>query len=181
MKNVFIFHGTGGYPEENWFPWLKKELEKRNFNVIVPEFPTPKDQTPETWFKVFKKYEKFYNPETIIFGHSLGGTFLLRVLEKYDVKIKAAFFIAAAIGILPLKNIKTDKPFVEGGFKWDKIKHHAENFFVIHSDNDPFVSLKNGKELAKHLGVNLIFIPNAGHFNKAAGYTKFDKLLELVK
>ncbi len=27
MRNVFIFHGTEGYPEENWFPWLKEKLE----------------------------------------------------------------------------------------------------------------------------------------------------------
>ena len=27
VNNVFIFHGTEGYPEENWFPWLKEKLE----------------------------------------------------------------------------------------------------------------------------------------------------------
>jgi hypothetical protein len=27
-KRVFIIHGWEGYPEEGWFPWLKKELEK---------------------------------------------------------------------------------------------------------------------------------------------------------
>jgi len=29
--NFFIFHGIYGNPEENWFPWLKKELEKKGF------------------------------------------------------------------------------------------------------------------------------------------------------
>ena len=29
MKKVFIIHGWEGYPEEGWFPWLKKELESR--------------------------------------------------------------------------------------------------------------------------------------------------------
>ena len=27
MRRVFIIHGWGGYPEEGWFPWLKKELK----------------------------------------------------------------------------------------------------------------------------------------------------------
>jgi len=40
MSNAFIIHGTGGYPEENWFPWLKKKLEEFNYKVFVPQFPT---------------------------------------------------------------------------------------------------------------------------------------------
>jgi uncharacterized protein len=180
MKTAFIFHGTDGCPEENWFPWLKMELEKLNFNVIIPQFPTPEGQTPETWFQVLDKYKEFFNEETLMFGHSLGGTFLLRVLEKYDVKIKAAFFISAPVGILPIKNIKTDKPFLEKEFEWGRIRNSAEKFFVFHSDNDPFVCIENGQELAKHLGLKLSFIPNSGHFNEAAGYTKFNKLLELI-
>ena len=36
MKRVFIIHGWGGYPEEGWLPWLKKELEKNGFKVFVP-------------------------------------------------------------------------------------------------------------------------------------------------
>jgi predicted alpha/beta hydrolase family esterase len=31
-ERVFIIHGWEGYPEEGWFPWLKKELEN---NVAI--------------------------------------------------------------------------------------------------------------------------------------------------
>lgn len=41
MANVIIIHGAYGNPEENWFPWLKKELEKLDCRVFVPKFPTP--------------------------------------------------------------------------------------------------------------------------------------------
>ncbi|MBN1258684.1 serine hydrolase family protein [Candidatus Peregrinibacteria bacterium] len=180
MKTAFIFHGTGGYPEENWFPWMKRELTKLGYRVFVPQFPTPHNQTPEKWFEVFKEYEKYYNSETILIGHSLGGAFLLRVLEKYDVKIKAAFLVAAPVGVLPIKNLLTDKPFIEKPFDWDMIKSRVEKFAVFHSDNDPYVSLGNGQELAKKLGVDLTFVPNAGHFNKTAGYTEFKLLLDKI-
>lgn len=36
MKRIFIAHGWDGCPEEGWFPWLKKELEIREFEVFVP-------------------------------------------------------------------------------------------------------------------------------------------------
>ncbi|MBI5553373.1 MAG: serine hydrolase family protein [Candidatus Diapherotrites archaeon] len=180
MRNAFIFHGTGGFPEENWFPWLKQKLETNGFNVIIPRFPTPENQTPETWFHVFKQYEKIYSPDTILIGHSLGGSFLLRVLEKIPIQIKAAYLVATPIGIPPIKNWLSDLPFNGHPFEWKTIRSRAEKFTVFHSDNDPYVGLENGKELAKQLGVKLTFIPNAGHFNAKASYTSFEALYEKI-
>ncbi len=181
MKNALIFHGTGGYPEENWFPWMKKELELMDYEVAVPQFPTPEGQTLEAWFKVFQKYHDNMNEDTIIIGHSLGGIFLLRVLEKIQKKIALACFIGTPIGIKPIANYDSDLLFMGKPFDWDRIKNHAENFIVFHSDTDPYVSLENGKMLANNLGIALDFVPNAGHFNATAGYLKFDALLERIQ
>ena len=41
MKTAIIIHGTEGYPEENWFPWLKSELEIIGYQTFVPQFPSP--------------------------------------------------------------------------------------------------------------------------------------------
>lgn len=179
-RNIFIIHGTGGYPEENWFPWLKEKLEPFGCNVIIPQFPTPKNQTPKEWFKILKKYKKYLDKNTILIGHSLGGTFILRILEKIDFPIKAAFFVATPIGIPPTKFLKEDNPFTEPEPNWEKIKNNCEKIAVYHSDTDPFVCRENGKKLAKNLGVKLKQIHNAGHFNKKAGYTKFELLLKEI-
>ncbi len=52
---------------------------------------------------------------------------------------------------------------------------------MVNSDNDPYVCIENGKELSKQLETELIFVPGCGHFNKAAGFEKFDLLLEKMK
>ncbi|MFH1424814.1 MAG: alpha/beta hydrolase [archaeon] len=181
MANVFIFHGTGGYPEENWFPWLKAELESLGCKVFIPQFPTPENQTPATWFPVFNQYKEHFTEDTILIGHSLGGAFLLRVLEQSNIKIKAAFIVSAPVGVLPIKNYEGDKPFIGHPFDWVKIKENCSNFFVFHSDPDPYVSIGNGRETSKQLGTELTFVPNAGHFNTAAGFDKFELLLKKVK
>lgn len=183
MKTAFIFHGTEGYPEENWFPWLKEKLETKGFNVIVPQFPSPPIVPAKIaeWFDVLKNYKQDINEDTVIIGHSLGGKFLLRILERLENKIKVASFAGTPIGIPPIANNERDNAFTGNDFNWETIRKKADNFIIFQSDNDPYVGLNNGKELAKNLGVELSFVPNAGHFNKKAGYTKFEELWEKLE
>ena len=181
-NNVFIFHGTEGYPEENWFPWMKQELERRNYKVFVPQFPSPPVVPAKIaeWFDILKNYEQYIDENTILIGHSLGGIFALRVLEKLDHPIKAVFFVGTPVGVRPILNYDRDSSFSGFTFDWDSIKKKAAHFVVFQSDDDPYVGLENGKELSKRLGTKLSFVPNAGHFNKRAGYLKFEGLRDEV-
>ncbi len=183
MQTVFIFHGTEGYPEENWFPWLKEKLEEKGIKVLVPQFPTPPVVSAKIseWFDVLKKYEQYIDENTILVGHSLGGKFILRVLENLEHPVKAAVFVATPIGVQPIANNERDNAFTGNDFNWSNIKNKAKDFIVFQSDNDPYVGLDNGKELAKNLGVELTFIPNAGHFNTKADYLQFPELLKKVE
>lgn len=183
MKNVFIFHGTEGYPEENWFPWLKQELEKKGYAVFVPHFPSPPKIPAKIveWFDVLKKYEQHINEDTILIGHSLGGIFTLRLLEKLKHPVKAAILVGTPIGVRPILNYGRDKSFSGFSFDWKSIYKKTRHFLVFQSDDDPYVSPGNGKELAKNLKVTLNFVPKAGHFNARAGYIKFNLLLEKLK
>ena len=181
--NVFIFHGTEGYPEENWFPWMKEKLEAEGCRVTVPQFPSPPGLPCKIleWFDVLKKYEKEITENTILIGHSLGGLFTLRILGKLNHPIRAAVFVGTPIGVGRILNYDRDNSFGGFNFDWEGIKSKAKNFIVYQSDTDPYVGLENGEELAKKLGVELTFIANAGHFNKKAGYTQFPHLLEKLK
>ena len=163
---------------------VKNELENLGCKVIVPKFPTPENQSLESWFEVFDMYKDELNKDTIIIGHSLGGAFTLRILEKYDVKIKTAYIVAAPCNKVPSAYPGadiTDLPFVGNPFNWDKIKINAENFVIIHSDNDPYIDIENSKEIASKLGKEVTLIPNSGHFNARAGFLKFEVLLDLIK
>ena len=182
MTNIFIIHGAYGNPEENWFPWLKSELKKLGCRVFVPKFPTPENQSLENWLKVFEDYKQYLNKNSIVVGHSLGPAFLLNILEQLNKPIKAAFFVSGFVGLLgnpEFDNI--NKTFVDKRFDWQKIKQNCKKFYVFHSDNDPYVPLEQAEKLAKNLGVNVILVKNAGHFNEKAGYTKFDLILEKIK
>ncbi len=122
--------------------------------------------------------------DTIVIGHSLGPAFLCNILSQLNHGIKAAFSVAPFIS--PLNNPdfdKVNKTFYigNGDVDWEKIKMNCKMFYILHSDNDPYVPIEKAEELAGKLGVGVIGVKDAGHFNEKAGYKKFELLLEKIK
>ena len=182
MRNVFIIHGTGGNPESNWFPWLRQELEKAGCKVFVPKFPTPENQSLKSWLVIFERYMKNLDENCIVVGHSLGVPFLLNILEQARKPIKAAFFVSAFTGLSGNKRYDDlHQTFVDKVFEWKSIRKKCGKFCVINSDNDQFIPLNLGQDIAKRLGAEFIVLNNAGHINQDSGYTKFEMLLEKIK
>lgn len=181
MRNAFIIHGTGWHSQENWFPWLQAKLEDIGISTSVPDFwvwiPNVDD-----WQKIFEKYVWDITEETLLIWHSLWGAFLLRLLENYQWKIHLLVTVGSPVWIQPIRFYESDFAFLHGfDFEWESIVNKVQHSLVFHSDDDPYVSLWNGQELAKKLGTKLSFIPNSWHFNEAAWFTEFPQLLEEIK
>lgn len=175
----FIIHGSFGSPNENWFPWLKNELEEQKHTVIMPTFPTPEGQSLNSWNKVFDKYLNDIDGDTILIGHSLGCAYILNLLEQ--VSVKAAFLVSGWIGSLSIPEYDdVNYSFTDRDFNFDKIKQNCNQFIIFQSDNDKYVTVDKGKELAKKLDTGVILVENAGHFNTESGYIKFKLLLEKI-
>lgn len=179
MKNAVIVHGWGADSQSNWFPWLKAELRKKDFQVSVPNFPNTQYPILHEWLEHFKREIKIDN-DTLFIGHSLGVSFILRLLEqvKENTLIKASFLVAGferPLGIGEIKNF-VDKPFI-----WNKIKKSCTKFVVINSDNDEYIPLSIGKDLAQNLNTELIVEHNKGHLDNPTGFFSYPKLLEEVQ
>lgn len=180
MPTAIIIHGAYGTPREHWIPWMRAQLEQSGYAVHVPQFPTPEDQSLENWLAVFAEYEQYLDNDSIMIAHSIGVAFTLNVLERLNKPIKAAYLVAGFVGPLGLELDTINKTIADKEFDWEKIKANCKHFAVISSDDDPYVPLKKGQELAHRLGVDVTLIQNAGHFNARAGYTQFPELLELI-
>ncbi|MEA3514071.1 MAG: alpha/beta fold hydrolase [Nanoarchaeota archaeon] len=177
----FIIHGAYGDPEGNWFPWLKQKLEELGHEVYIPKFPTPEDQTLKNWMKIFQPYMDKIDEETVFIGHSLGPAFILNILEKVDVKVKACFFVAGFAEFIGNEQFDSiNKSFVDREFEWRRIHRNCEQFYIINSDNDPYVPIIKGNEIANKFGTKAIMINGAGHFNTESGYTEFPQLVEYI-
>ncbi len=181
MPTVFIIHGLGGTPNSNWFPWLKSELEKLNYRVFVPQFPTPNSQSLESWLNVWKNYEGFLESDSILVGHSLGVPFILNVLERSNKKISSTFLVAGFVGSLGIPDFdELNASFSDREFNWIKIKENCKKFVIVASDNDEYVPMEKALELKSKLNGELIVINNGGHLNQGAGFRRFELLLENI-
>ena len=188
MKNIFIIHGSYGNPGENWFPWLKEELEKIGHRVFVPQFPVPEVETPaygghdlEEWIKKLEEFKEYINEETIFITHSRGGGFSFNFLPRLSSPIAATFLIAPWSDFLWYPEGWTEvDSFHKEPFDWEKIKKGSKYFELYQSTND-IIPVSVGEEIAYKLGARLVLVDNAGHFNASSGYTTFSLLLENIK
>lgn len=178
MANFIFIHSTGGNPDECFYPWLRKQLEKKGHKVYSPFFPTPLGQTLDNWMREFEPYRQYVNEETVFVGRSIGPAFILRLLEKPKVRIKAAFLVCGFCSDLGIHEFgPLIRTFVDKPFKWGRIKANCKKFFVYNADNDDFVPIEKAEELAKNLGTEALIVKDAGHFT----FKKFPGLLKDIE
>lgn len=182
-SNVIIVHGAYGHPFENWFNWMKTELESLSIECFVPQLPTPNGQELKNWLQLFNStVSPMITHDTILIGHSLGAAFLLRWLEQANQSVSTTILAGSFIGTVGIQKFdKINESFFENQFEWHSIINKSKQFFCYHGSNDPYVSRSNFSFIAKNLQARKIIISNGGHLNEAAGYTSFPQLLLQLK
>lgn len=181
MKNAVILHGTGGTDQSFWFPWLKKELEQKEYNVSIPLLPDTDHPDLEKWLPV--ALQQTYTEETVLIGHSAGGPLQLSVLENINVKIKQAILVA---GYARPKGEKKDaEKILQPTYNWQKIANSVGDLIFINSNNDPWgCNDIEGRYMLDNVGKGKLIIPlNEGHMGSDfynQPYKEFPFLLKLI-
>lgn len=183
-KRVFIVHGWDGYPEEGWFPWLKKELETKDFEVYVPQLPNAESPKIHNWVPKLSEIVGTPNEQTYFVGHSMGCQAIARYLESLPqgIKVGGAVFVA---GWFTLMNLETKeekeiaKSWLETSIDLEKVKSHFSKSIAIFSDNDPYVPLDNQDDFRNSFGSKIIIEHQKGHFSGPNdGITQLPVVLE---
>ncbi len=181
MKQVIIFHGYGENPGYYWYPYLKKELGKRGYDVKIPALPNTNDPKLDEQLE-FALNNLTFIKGTILIGHSSGCPLILAIFEKINAKIKQAILVAGYTTALKVDPENTKN--IKKSFDWERIKEHCEEFIFINADNDPWgADDKQGKIMQKNLGGKLI-VNHEGHMGSdlyKQPYKKFPLILELIK
>lgn len=182
MNRIFLIHGWGGSPESDWFVWAKQELEKRGYEVFVPEMPDTEHPKIELWLKKLSETVKTSRPDDILIGHSIGTLTVIRYLQTLNDNQK----VQKVILVAPWQTLTLDesedpevaKPWQEENIDYEKVKTKAGKFIAIFSKDDPSVPFEDNKKyFQEKLNPEIIIKDGMGHFNM----TEIPFLLELVK
>lgn len=176
QKQAVIFHGWYEKISQHWFPWLKNQLQEKDYQVNLPQIPTFETDLPElkTALEFIIKSVPIAN-STVIFGHSLGCLLAMRIAEKQPLK-----------KMLLIAGWDFDDLTVEHSLFWfNKINHQAirnnvREIYCISSDNDPYFTAIQSESMAKRLNAKFILIKGGGHFTELFRCTKIPEILPYI-
>ncbi len=162
---------------------MRDQLTAFGLSVFVPKFPTPEDQSLESWRAVFRETVGDLDPaQTVLIGHSTGAPFILRMAEETSVPYKALFPICPFAEPLHLDFDPLNETFaVTPPFDWARVRRGASYVHCFASDNDPYVPLAASQRIAEALSCPLTLVPGGQHLNAEAGMLSFPLLLDTVK
>lgn len=185
MKRAVILHGTDGSPKENWFAWLKKELEKRDYEVWLPQLPDAHEPNAKKWTQFLVNSRRDFT-DSLLIGHSAGAVEILQFLQHLpeELKVKTAVLVGVFSQVLAEEpDWKQLKGLFEEPFDFEKIKAKAKKFLVVHGDNDPWCDPRQAQYIARKIAGEYIEVPGGQHFSTTLdpSYTKFPKLIEILE
>lgn len=186
-KRVFIIHGWRGYPEEGWSPWLKRELEAKGFDVVVPQLPEAQKPRIQNWIPAIAHAVGSADEQTYFVGHSMGCQAIARYCESLPegVKVGGAVFVAGFFKRLTgleddAQVQETDRHWLEAPLDFTNVKNHLPKSVAIFSDDDPFVPMDNRDDFRNKLGSEIVIEHAKKHFSGHEGTIQLQSALEAV-
>lgn len=185
MKRAVILHCFEGTSASHWYPWLKSELEKRGYEVWVPDMPSnyKPNARESTDFLLSQNWD--FN-DNVLIGHSWGAVQALHLLQNLpeNQTVQTAVPVSAFTSELPDK-FDWSKPLsglFEEPFDYGLIKTKARNFVFIHGDDDVVCDPKRAQWLAQQVGGEYTEIPGGKHFSTSndPAFTQFQDLINIL-
>lgn len=173
MKQALILHCWYGSAKDNWYPWLKQELEKKGYKVHLPDLPELRKDLPDME-NILSHLVKEYKPNTntVVIGHSIGCLLTLRLAERVPLE---KIVLVSGWDFDDLT--KGHKLFWKNKIDHELIKEHVKDILVVHSDNDPYITAAQAEDMSKRLVAKFVLVKNAKHFTKEGGVTEIPQLL----
>ncbi len=172
--HAVLVHGWEGWPENAWFPWLRRELAACGWTTEALKLPDPAIPKRTEWMKMIR--EAIKGPEIVLIGHSLGTLAILWTLEKYNGPPIAGVVLVSGFGRnFHFPGLQTWFP---RDLNFSKIIPKARAWRVIHAHDDHLVPYREGQWLVHQLNVPLVTTKRHGHLTHFEGAFEVPEILQ---
>lgn len=162
---IILIHGYNSGPDQNFHPWLAKELRDRGFEVIAPQIPLEGEVDPLACIETLVKAVGQLDDETIILGHSLGAVLALRYLEAAEAMATPRAVILVGAPWMT-KSEKTRNLFLSE-FDYEVVMWKTKEFVVVHDREDKLVPFDHAEKYQKMLQAELVESTGNDHYMEA--------------
>ncbi len=177
--NIYIIHGYTASKNSNWFPYLKKKLERNNVVVNILNMPNSQKPRFNEWINHLEKQITDYDENTIFIGHSLGCVTILNYLNKnISKRIKGLYLISGFVEKTPIPELLE---FVQPELDYTDIIKLTENRIAISAKDDDIIHYEYSRILAEKLDAKFILLNEGKHFIDRDNFTEFPLLLKEIE
>ncbi|MCL5423583.1 MAG: alpha/beta hydrolase [Candidatus Marsarchaeota archaeon] len=173
MKTMIIPGNGNTDISENWYLYLKSELEKLGIPVVAKTMPDADIARKQYWLP-FIEQQIGEGDDVILVGHSSGALAIMRYLETH--KVLGVVLVGACYTDLGEAKEK-QSGYYDGDWQWDAIKGNSNWIVLFASKDDPYIPVKEPRHINEKLGTEYHEYVNKGHFNEAAA----PEILEALK
>ncbi len=141
-----------------------------------------KNQNLDNWLKTFEEIlPKLKGKRLCFVGHSIGCVFILHAVNKFNMQLDSAIFVAPFMDKLEGDLVPYDivnSSFYCDKFDFAKLKQLIPLSYVVYSDNDPYVDIKHPVKFAEKMGSQKIIHKGGGHLGEiySNGFPLIDAL-----
>lgn len=160
MSRLILLHSYGRTSGDNWYQSVGQAVTDVFGSVEIPDLPDPEVARAADWLSALEQLQP--DEQTVLVGHSLGGTLILRYLEQAQRSVAGIMLVAAPINDLA-RNDLHDTGFFTGDFDWSAIQQKAAKRYVVGSTDDPTVPFWQAESIALNLPGELITL-RMSHF-----------------
>ncbi len=160
-KRLIILHCFGRTSQERWYQSVASEVGTLFDEVLTPDLPHPDLGLMSEWLPTLQGLQP--DQHTVLIGHSLSGTLILRYLEEAAGPIAGFYTVAAPTTGLDRDELEATGFFADP-YDWATIKRNAMHRVVLASTDDDTVPFGQAEEIAAQTGAELIAFANKGHF-----------------
>ena len=170
-------NGCSNIRQSNWYGMLYEQLIKRDIPCICNDFPDPLHARRDQWIPFIRSMANEHatsNDQVVLVGHSSGAQAALRYTEKYPavgcVLVSATYSDLGdaherASGYYPQPGSGGNKNETNP-YLFDAMKANCPMWYQFHSDDDPFIPLREAEKIRDGLGLTDTYhmLPGRSHF-----------------